>query len=198
MLKQTIVVMLLACGVGMAQPPRVITEKGKDHFETQFSPGGRLKLEARSGELRVTGTDSHQISVHFEGRRASEFADVEVQFRPTSDGASLKVSGGPRDEFAMIVEIPRETDLFVRMPFGDLHLRQVRGSKDVAVHAGEVTIDMGDPKDYAQIEASVTTGELDAGAMGVSKGGLFRSFHKDGPGKYRLYAHVGSGQLNLN
>jgi hypothetical protein len=84
------------------------------------------------------------------------------------------------------------------MPFGDLHLRQVRGSKDVAVHAGEVTIDMGDPKDYAQIEASVTTGELDAGAMGVSKGGLFRSFHKDGPGKYRLYAHVGSGQLNLN
>ncbi len=58
-------------------------------------------------------------------------------------------------------------------------------------------MEIGDPKDYAQIDASVLTGELDLSALGINKGGLFRSYKKDGPGKYRLYAHVGSGEIDL-
>jgi hypothetical protein len=58
-------------------------------------------------------------------------------------------------------------------------------------------MEIGDPKDYSRIEASVLTGELDLSAIGVEKGGLFRSYKQNGPGKYRLYAHVGSGELDL-
>jgi hypothetical protein len=43
----------------------------------------------------------------------------------------------------------------------------------------------------------VLTGELNLSALGVDKGSLFRSYKKDGLGKYRLYAHVGSGELDL-
>ena len=42
------------------------------------------------------------------------------------------------------------------------------------------------------------TGELNVTPLGVSKGGLFRSYKKDGPGKYKLYAHIGSGELDLD
>ena len=83
------------------------------------------------------------------------------------------------------------------MPFGDLNIDKVHDGKDVELHAGQLTMSVGDPKDYAQIEASVLTGELNLSALGVDKGGLFRSYKKDGPGKYRLYAHVGSGELDL-
>ena len=41
------------------------------------------------------------------------------------------------------------------------------------------------------------TGELNLTTLGISKGGLFRSYKKDGPGKYKLYAHVGSGEIDL-
>jgi len=47
------------------------------------------------------------------------------------------------------------------------------------------------------VEASVTTGSIDASAFGGSRDGLFRSFQKSGNGKYRLVAHVGAGDLTL-
>jgi hypothetical protein len=43
----------------------------------------------------------------------------------------------------------------------------------------------------------VTTGALESGVLGISKGGLFRSYKNAGPGKYKLSAHVGSGEIDL-
>ncbi len=151
----------------------------------------------RSGEVRISGGDSNKISIHYEGRNASDVGDVLVHCKKTESRAALEISGGPRNEFQILIEIPRETELHVRMPFGDLNIASVRGGKDVELHAGQLTIEAGDPKDYAQIEASVLTGELNLSVLGVDKGGLFRSYKKDGPGKYKLYAHVGSGELDL-
>jgi hypothetical protein len=57
---------------------------------------------------------------------------------------------------------------------------------------------LGDAKDYRHIDASVTTGSLESGVLGISKGGLFRSFHQDGPGTYSLNAHLGAGEIELH
>jgi hypothetical protein len=197
MLKAALVAVLLACTIAVAEGPAVVREKGKDRFETGFPAGGRLKLEVRSGDVRVSGTDRDKISITYDGRQASEIDDVEVEFRKTGTGGTLRLSGGPRNDFHIRIEIPRETDLHVRMPFGALEIEEVHGSKNVEVHAGDVSIEMGDPEQYAHIEASVTTGGLDSGPLGISKGGLFRSFKREGPGKFQLYAHVGSGSLDL-
>jgi hypothetical protein len=197
MLKAALVTVLLACTIVAAEGPAVVREKGKDSFETGFPAGGRLKLEVRSGDVRISGTDTDKISIHYDGRQASEIDDVQVEFRKTGTGGTLKLSGGPRNDFHIRIEIPRETDLHVRMPFGALEIEEVHGSKNVEVHAGDVSIEMGDPKEYAHIEASVTTGGLDSGPLGISKGGLVRSFKREGPGKFQLYAHVGSGALDL-
>jgi hypothetical protein len=192
------VFMLLACGVALANDRALIVEKGKDRFETEFAPGGRLQLEVRSGDVRISGTDSNKISIHYEGRNGNDIGEVVVRCKKLGSNAELSISGGPRNDLAIRIEVPRVTDLHVRMPFGDLKVESVRGNKDVQVHAGQLTMEIGDPKDYAQIEASVITGELNSAALGLSKGGLFRSFKQSGPGKYKLYAHVGSGELDLN
>jgi len=197
MLKAIAVFMLLVSGVALADERGVIAEKGKERFETEFTPGGRLQVEVRSGDVRISGSDTNKISIHYEGRNGSDVGEVEVRCKKSGSNAELHISGGPRNEFLIRIEVPRETDLHVRMPFGALEIERVRGSKDVEIHAGQLTMEMGDPKDYAQIEASVTTGELNASALGISKGGLFRSYKKDGPGKYKLSAHVGSGELDL-
>jgi len=197
MLKTVMVTVVLACALAAAEEPKVIHEKGKDHFETAFTSGGHLSLEMRSGDVEVMGSENDAISIYYDGKEADAVQDVEITFTKTGNGGVLRLSGGPRNNFHIRIAVPRETDLRVRMPFGALEVKKVRGDKNVQLHAGDVTIEMGDPKEYAHIEASVTTGGLDAGPLEISKGGLFRSFKHDGPGKYRLYAHVGSGELDL-
>jgi hypothetical protein len=197
MVKAIAVFMLLACGVVLADERAVLVEKGKDRFETEFAPGGRLQLEVRSGDVRISGSDTNKISIHYEGRNRNDLGEVRVRYRKLGSDAELSISGGPRNEFLIRIEVPRETDLRVRMPFGALEIGRVRGNKDVEIHAGQLTMEIGDPKDYAQIEASVTTGALESGALGISKGGLFRSYKNAGPGKYKLSAHVGSGEIDL-
>jgi len=197
MLKAFAVFFLLAGGIALAEERGAIVEKGKDRFETEFAAGGRLQLEVRSGDVRISGSDSNKISIHYEGRYAYDVGNVVVRCKKTGSSAELEISGGPRNQFEIWIEVPRETELQVRMPFGELNITRVRGGKDVELHAGQLTMEIGDPNDYAQIEASVMTGELDLRALGVDKGGLFRSYKKGGPGKYRLYAHVGSGEIDL-
>lgn len=195
--KLIMVFTLLACGMLSAQQPQAISEKGKDRFETQFAASGRLQLEVRSGDVRISGSDSDKISIHYEGRNGSETSDVDVHCKKVGSDATLEISGGPRNDFQVWIEIPKETGLRVRMPFGELDIENVHGSKDVEIHAGQLTMEIGDPNDYARIDASVLTGELNVTPLGISKGGLFRSYKKDGSGKYNLYAHVGSGEIDL-
>jgi hypothetical protein len=97
----------------------------------------------------------------------------------------------------MTIEVPKSSDLYVRMVAGDLNVRGVTGDKNVEVHFGQLTMEIGAPSEIARVEASVNSGDLEAPSFNVSKGGLFRSFERSGPGKYHVYAHVGAGQLDL-
>ena len=69
---------------------------------------------------------------------------------------------------------------------------------DVELNFGSLRIGVGDAAGYSSVKASVSSGEIDAKPFGESRGGLFRSLEKSGPGKYKLRAYVGAGQLTLN
>lgn len=180
-----------------AQKPVELTEVGKDRFEASFLSGGELRVHLRSGEIRVTGTEGNTIRVHYEGKAADKIDDVRVSLKTWNNTGELHVSGGPRNTFRIVVEVPKNLDLYLRVPAGEVEVEGVTGNKDVELHAGELTVAIGSPSDYARVDASVSTGELDADPFDVSKGGLFRSFKTRGHGKYRLHAHVGAGQLTL-
>jgi len=61
-----------------------------------------------------------------------------------------------------------------------------------------MSIEAGKPESYANVDASVNSGAIDADAFDVHKGGLFRSFERSGPGNLRLHAHIGAGQIEIN
>ena len=166
-------------------------------FSADFAPGSRLRLHVRSGEVHVLGVDENRISVELSGRKAREAGDLKVRFDRKAGAGELKIWGGPRNDLTITIRIPKTTDLYARIPFGEVHVENVAGNKDVSLHAGDLTIAVGDSADYGRVDASVITGEVDADAFGETRGGLFRSFHRDGSGRFRLYAHVGAGQLTL-
>jgi len=170
---------------------------GQDRFEADFPSGGHLRLHIRSGDLRVIGSDEQKIKISYWGKNASEVHDVKVSLRTTGNTGVLHVHGGPRNDFRIEIRIPKASDLFLRMPAGDADVENLVGDKDVELHAGDLTMTVGSPAEYAIADASVLAGDLETGPFGVTKDGLFRSFHHQGSGKYRLHAHVGAGDLTL-
>jgi hypothetical protein len=166
-------------------------------FSADFPSGGKLRLHVRSGEVRIVGTNENKISVEVSGKRASEATDFRVRLKERDGATEARITGGPKKDVTITVRIPRNTDLYARIPFGEAHVENVVGNKDIELHAGDLTVEVGDSADYSHVDASVYSGELDGHPFGEERGGLFRSFKKEGAGRYRLHAHVGAGQLTL-
>jgi hypothetical protein len=166
-------------------------------FVVECPSGTRLRLHLRSGEFRIMGRPDHKITVRLDGRNAINAQDLTVRFERHVDNGDLRISGGPRNDLRVTIEVPASSALYVRMPAGELNVDGVSGDKDVELHAGELTISVGSAADYANVDASVLSGGLEAAPFGESHGGLFRSFEKHGTGKYKLHAHVGAGDLTL-
>jgi hypothetical protein len=187
----------LVAAVNAAQSKIDVKDVVDHPFSADFASGSRLRMYLRSGDFHIEGSDANKIAVRVEGRNAWRANDLRVQLDRTSDAADLTISGGPRNDLNVTIEIPRKTGLFVRMSAGNLEVHHVIGDKDAELRAGEMIIDVGAASDYSNVEASVYSGGLEASPFGEEHGGLFRSFHKEGKGKYHLHAHVGAGDLTL-
>jgi len=166
-------------------------------FVVDFPSGHHVRMHLRSGAFRIVGHDDDKITVRLEGRNAYRAQDLAVRFKHFADNGDVEIFGGPKDELEVTIEVPKLSGLFVRMPFGDLSLEGVSGDKDVELHAGDLSISVGDAADYAHVDASVLSGDINAAPFGESHGGLFRSFEKSGGGKFKLHAHLGAGELTL-
>ncbi|HMK29734.1 MAG TPA: hypothetical protein VK473_08635 [Terriglobales bacterium] len=188
--------LLLLSTIAFAQKP-LASETGKQRFEAPFPSGGHLRLEVQSGDIRITGGDDDRIKVRYYGGSAEQASKVTVALKAEGGDGDLRIHGGPDNNFQILIEVPRQTHLYVRMPFGALQVLNISGDKDIELHSGELVISVGNPKDYARVEASVYSGELNSPSFGISKGGLFRSFTREGSGPYTLHAHVGTGELIL-
>jgi hypothetical protein len=172
-----------------------IDERGKSPIEAKFSSLGQIRMEICSSGVNVVGKDQTSIKVSYSSKR--DDGDVRVHLRVDGSRAELQISRCPNNDFQVIIEVPKRTDLFIRIPAGQLDVDHIAGNKDLEIHAGQINVELGQTDDYRKVDASVYTGEVDAPPYQVSKGGLFRSFERKGPGEYRLHAHVAAGQINL-
>jgi len=189
--------LFLVTGLGLAQNRVDATDVGQDNFDADFPSGGQLRLHIRSSDLRIIGSDENKIKIRYWGKNAAQARDVKVSLKTLGNTGELRVHGGPHYDFRIEIFVPKTSDLYLRMPAGDAEVKGIVGNKDVEIHAGDLTLAVGAAEEYAFADASVLAGDLDAGPFGLSKDGLFRSFHKQGAGKYKLHAHVGAGDLTL-
>jgi hypothetical protein len=166
-------------------------------FYVEFAPRGQLDLHIRPAQIHIIGGDEDRIVVRVGGRQALDSKDIEARFEKHGNSGVLEITGGPRNDVSITVQVPKESSLVVRVFAGDVEVRDVVGNKDVELNFGALTISLGDKAGYSTVKASVSSGEIDAKPFGESHGGLFRSLEKSGSGKYRLRAYVGAGSLTL-
>jgi hypothetical protein len=167
-------------------------------FYVEFASRGQLELRIRPAEIHIIGSDEERIVVRVAGRQGLDSRDVEARFEKHGNSGVLEITGGPRNDVTINVQVPKESNLVVRVFAGDVEVRNIVGDKDVELNFGALRIGVGDATSYSTVKASVSSGEIDARPFGESHGGLFRSVEKSGNGKYKLRAYVGAGRLVLN
>ena len=170
---------------------------GKPHMEFDCPSNMPLRLLVRSGEILIVGTDDNKITVDLAGKNADKIQDVKGRLSVSNNVAELHLTGGPKNELQIIIHLPKNSDLTARIFAGEVSVQDVVGNKDLELRAGQLTIAVDKPEDYGHVDMSVNAGEVDAEIFGDSKGGLFRSISRETAGKYRLHAHVGTGQLSV-
>lgn len=188
---------LLLSVPGFAQTDIAVDDLAHHAIALDFPSGGQLDLHIRSGEIHIVGSNDAKLVVRAGGRRGSDSTDIKARFERSGDFGKLRVEGGPSSDVSITVELPKNSDLRVRITAGGVEVKDIVGNKDVELGAGDLNIEVGSAADYAHVTASVTSGGIEAAPFGESRGGLFRSFEKFGGGKYKLAAHVGAGELTL-
>jgi hypothetical protein len=183
---------LLSTGLIFAQShdPEAIAQQ-------KFVSGGTVRLHLEAGGYTVRPSDSDSIVVTWHTRHEEELKRVKVAIRPSASTADVYVNDTPNNNFEATIEVPRLSNLWVRLSAGAVDVEPVEGDKNIELLAGAIQVEIPHPEQYGHRDASVDIGGLSSSAFDIDKGGFFRSFHQEGPGKYRLHAHVMTGDIDL-
>src|ERR1700730_4688842 len=84
-------------------------------FYVDFAPRGQLDLRIRPAEIHIIGSDEDRIVVRVGGRQGLDSKDVEARFEKHGNSGVLEIAGGPRDDVSITVQVPKETNLVVRV-----------------------------------------------------------------------------------
>ena len=161
--------------------------------EKDFVSGGKVEMTLESGAYDVRPSSDNRIHVRWNEANKS----VAVKLTTNGKSANLRVENTPHDNFHATIELPAETSVRIRMTAGNMTVSGIKGDKDIELNAGNLKISVGDSKDWGSVDASVTAGNVDASPFAANKSGLFRSFNWNGPGRYRLHAHLMAGNIDL-
>ena len=180
---------LLIAAPGIAFAQTKVTDK-------PFVSGGRVNIHLEAGEYEVRAAKDDHVRVTMTGDMGNTVADVEIS--GTQAGVNVHNTPNHSNHFHIVVEVPRVSDITIRLTAGDLTVGDIAGSKDIETRAGDVKIAAGDPNLYAKVDASVTIGDINPGPFGSKTGGFGRKIAWTGKGKYTFRAHLLAGDLKIN
>ena len=166
-------------------------------LEAPLHDRGTLAVESSPSGIKVVGTEGNTLRITC--TRASDPHAVRFHLTGAPGHEQLTIATeSHQDSLEIRIEVPHRTNLRLHMGAGEVTVNNVEGDKDIDLYAGQINIATGDTSDYSSVDASVDIGEVKASAWGVDKGGFFRSFTRTtANGEYRLYAHVLTGQIDL-
>jgi hypothetical protein len=168
----------------------------RDRLSKKFVSGGQVLLRLSAGAYRIAGTSDDEIQVRWRTRDLEDMRRVRVEVEVSGSQAKIRTDG-PSDHLEVNIDLPARTDLTVYLSAGELDIRDIEGSKDIDMWAGEVNVRVGDPAKYRHVDTSVRFGEIDAMPFHVNKEGMFRGFKADGAGLYDLRVKLFAGEVTL-
>lgn len=158
--------------------------------ERPFVSGGRIELWLDAGEFEVRPAPDNRIRVTL----TSRVGDTKIELTANGSQGKVVFRKAPRIGFKAYIEVPKRSDLMVRMTAGFLDVSGITGSKDVESMAGDIRIQAGPADNYASVDAEVKIGDLHPGPFeGKKEGLLSQSLKYTGTGKQTLRVRLLAG-----
>jgi hypothetical protein len=182
--------------LALASSQVIAENSAKDSLDTEFVDNGRITMQLSAGTHDIIASPDNHIRVRWSVSKQSDLKKVDA--RTDVNGSSAKIDiEGEGNNFRTVIEVPRHSDLVVRVTAGDLSIEEIIGDKDIRLRAGDLSIEVGDADNYAHVEGSLWAGDIDAGPFKYDSGGLFRSIEWQGSGKHELRFHLYAGDVKL-
>lgn len=170
-------------------------ETNETSLQLSVQPGQAVTLQLSSGDYRIEAGAGDKVVVISQNKQESQRQKPRFGIDANANEASVRVDGP--NNYAAVIQVPKNSNLRIRLSGGRLRVDGINGDKDIESNAGAVSIDVGRPENYARVDASVDVGHIDAAPFQIAREGLEQSFSRQGPGSYRLHAHVGTGEIKL-
>lgn len=153
-----------------------------------------LSVELSAGSVRIVPGASDRVRVL--APVATDDENVDLRAKYTTKNGTGRLAVRARDELVVTIEVPPSTALDVQMSAGELHVGPIGGDKDLRLSAGQLVLQSAESDRDADVRLRVTTGEITWQGQGVQRGGLFRSYARDGSGP-KVRARVTAGELRV-
>ena len=118
-----LVLAIVPCIAAAAQP-----RPSNDPQASQpFAPGGFIRLHLGPGGYTITNTNADAIQVTYTTPHPDDFKKVKVKIQTRASSADVSVSDTPHNNFQATIEIPRRSNLRVRMFAGEVVIDGIEG-----------------------------------------------------------------------
>lgn len=193
MTSRAITVAVVAASLAVAAPAFAQTRTE----DRAFVSGGKVDIHLAAGDYEVRASRDNHVRVTLTGDRRNTVVDLVIN--GTHADVTVRNTPSVNNTLHCVIEVPKVSDVAIRLSAGDLDVDDITGSKDIETTAGDVKIAAGDPNSYSKVDASVRIGDLSAGPFGNAKGSfLSKSVNWSGKGTHTLRARLGVGDLKLD
>src|SRR5207237_1158725 len=111
--------------------------------ERAFSADGSVKMGPLAGHYRISCAPEGRVRIRWSVRDPESLAKVQARADVHDRQLSITTNGPSNNNLRFSIEVPTQSDLYVRLSAGDLTIEGVRGNKDVELRAGDLRIDVG-------------------------------------------------------
>ena len=187
--KLALFLMLLLATVALAQKKN--QQSGTS--EKPFASGGRIHFQLSAADYDIQPAKGDRIVVSWTSSRSDATVNIDVK----GSEATISTDTPSSNNVHFVIEVPKNSDLQVRLGAGDLGIGAITGNKDIEMGAGDLRLAVPKTDDYKTVDVAVTAGDINGQVFGKSTGGIFRSLKWSGPGRYSLHVHVRAGDVNI-
>lgn len=195
---------MLSCHSSQPSQTASSPAAGSDSLTTtkSFAPGRHIDLNINVADVNIQpASDDHQLRLIIRPRhpvsprRMHSWID---EFDVNSHPATIHLQLPKLASAQVTLYVPSSTSLTVRLGIGNLTIDRISGDKDVDMNVGNITLAGLHRADYGVAAIRTDVGNIDDHVFaGRTRGMIGKSKNVTGPGKFRLRAHVGTGNITL-
>jgi len=202
------------CGLLLLAPPLRANEFSQtSHYRVRLFTGGTFTMEARTGDIYITGWDDPHVEieaekvVHAKSKKGAErrYKRIKILLNGQDEMVRLRTLYPPRRPWRPFrgessltvnfhIHMPYDANLDLKVVDGDVKVQGVVGQERIMVNYGQVEVDVPSTDRLRSVRAKTWLGNVQSNLRGENTAGFNKKvlfWNPSGTQDIRLKVHMG-------